>query len=155
MENIEELLTLCRKWAGRENEVPVIDALTRLTEFYMSQCGAGLGMRSFIHEIGEYWTYKLSLTDHPLSELAGQYPFIALMPFLSEEFAGRVEHYLEYGITTPSENIMANCAFDVMTDKSLDEKLHIAVACGFITYYNELLLSGKTPKSINTLPEAS
>lgn len=32
---------------------------------------------------------------------------------------------------------MANCAFDVMTDKSLDEKLHIAVACGFITYYNE------------------
>lgn len=39
MENIEELLTLCRKWAGRENEVPVIDALTRLTEFYMSQCG--------------------------------------------------------------------------------------------------------------------
>ena len=137
MENIEELLTLCRKWAGRENEVPVIDALTRLTEFYMSQCGAGLGMCSFIHEIGEYWTYKLSLTDHPLSELAGQYPFIALMPFLSEEFAGRVEHYLEYGITTPSENVMANCAFDVMTDKSLDERLRIAIACGFITYYNE------------------
>lgn len=137
MENIEELLTLCRKWAGREKEVSAIEVLTRLTEFYMSQCGAGLGMRSFIHEIGEYWTYKLSLTDHPLSELAGQYPFIALMPFLSEEFAGRVEHYLEYGITTPSENIMANCAFDVMTDKSLDEKLHIAVACGFITYYNE------------------
>ena len=89
MENIEELLTLCRKWAGRENEVPVIDALTRLTEFYMSQCGAGLGMLSFIHEIGEYWTYKLSLTDHPLSELAGQYPFIALMPFLSKEFADK------------------------------------------------------------------
>ena len=137
MENIEELLTLCRKWSDRENEVSVIDALTRLTEFYMSQCGAGLGMRSFIHEIGECWTYKLSLTDHPLSELAGQYPFIALMPFLSKEFADKAEDYLNYDIKRISENVMANCAFDVMTDKSLDEKLHIAVACGFITYYNE------------------
>lgn len=33
MENIEELLTLCRKWSDRENEVSVIDALTCLTEF--------------------------------------------------------------------------------------------------------------------------
>ncbi len=137
MDNIEELLASCRKWAERENEVTAIEALTRLTEFYMSQCGVSLGMRSFIHEIGEHWTYKLSLTDHPLSELANQYPFIALMPFLSQEFANRAEHYLKYGITRLSENIMVSCGLDVMTDKSMDEKLRIAIACGFITYYNE------------------
>ena len=137
MTEIESLLTMCRQWAEREEEITIIDALTLLTEFYMEQCGVSLTQRTLAYECGEYWLYKLSLTDHPLAERVGKDSFTQLMPQLSEEFARNKQHYWDYDISNLYEDSMVSGMTEIMTDEWLDDKLHIAFACGFIEYYKE------------------
>ncbi|MDE7386880.1 MAG: hypothetical protein K2N28_07050 [Muribaculaceae bacterium] len=137
MTGIDELLTLCRQWAEREDEVTVVEALTLLTEFYMEQCGVSLTQRTLVNECGEYWLYKLSLTDHPLAERVGKDSFTQLMPHFSEEFARNKQHYGDYDISNLYEDSMVSGMTEIMTDECLDDKLRIAFACGFIEYYKE------------------
>ena len=137
MNEIEDLLTTCRRWAEREEEVPVIEALTLLTEFYMEQCGVSLTLRTLAYESGTYWLYKLSLTDHPLAERADKDSFTLMMPHFSEEFARNKQHYWDYDISDLYEDSMVRGMTDIMTDKWIDDKLRIAFACGFIEYYKE------------------
>lgn len=137
MPEIEKLLTLCRQWAEREEEVTIIEALTLLTEFYMEQCGVSLTQRTLAYECGEYWLYKLSLTDHPLAERVGKDSFTQLMPHLSEEFARNKQHYWGYELHEVDKDSMVSGMTDIMTDEWNEDKLRIAFACGFIEYYKE------------------
>lgn len=137
MTEIENLLTMCRPWTERESEVEPVEALTLLTQFYMDQCGVSLGLRTLAYEAGTYWLYKLSLTDHPLSDRADKESFTKLMPCFSEEFAQNKAHYWDYDITSLDECSLIAGATDIVTDRWLDDKFKIAFACGFVQYYQE------------------
>lgn len=137
MTEIENLLTICRQWAERESEITPVEALTMLTQFYMEQCGVSLALRTLAYEAGDYWLYKLSLTDHPLSDRVDKEPFTKLMPHFSEEFAKNKDYYWEYDITFLYESTLIAGATDIVTDRWLDDKFKIAFVCGFVQYYME------------------
>lgn len=136
-EDRNKLLALCREWAERVGEVTPIEALTLLTEFYMEQCGVSLTQRTLANECGDYWLYKLSMTDHALAEKAGIFPFTFLMPYFSERFAHNKQHYWGYELHEVDEDSMISGMTEIMTDECLDDKLRIAFACGFLHYYDE------------------
>ncbi len=137
MSKIEVLLNMCRHWAEREDEITPVEALTLLTEYYMEQCGISLTLRTLAYEAGDYWLYKLSLTDHPLADRADKESFTQLMPYFSEKFAESKEHYWDYDIAFLYENALIAGASDIINDTSIDDKFKIAFVCGIAQYYTE------------------
>lgn len=135
--DIEELLTLCRTWAEREEELTPEAALTLLTEYYMEQCGVSLTMRTLAYECGSHWMYKLSLSDHTLAEKADKLSFTQLAPYLSDKFAKNKQHYWEYDISNLSEDAILGGMTEILTDEWIEDPLRIAFACGFLPYYKE------------------
>lgn len=134
-----DLLKTCFMWAERADEITMVEALTLLTEFYMKQCGKSLLLRSLINEAGEYWLFYFRQSDHPLAEYATTASFLQIMPEFSEEFKRNRAQLWRNDITKLDIESAEKGAREILSDDTLNEKLKIAFAQGFIPYYSFII----------------
>ncbi len=135
--NERELKNICNIYSNREGELTPAEALTMLTQAYMAQCGISVTYRTLVEGASWYWQKLLGKSDHELAKIARKKTFTGLMPYLSEEFNERKEHYWEYDICNLDSKDAVEAATSFLEDYE-DERFRIAFCRGFIHYVEKL-----------------
>lgn len=133
IQNENTVLDECRKLALRESEVEPIEALRKLTECYMDNCGISRTARTVIYDAAEHWLRRLRNSNHPLAVIAGKGMFTEFMPYINKEYCDNHEHYNNYDICAllPDKDVAIEVVSDFF-DSYMDEATKIAFAVGFL-----------------------
>ena len=134
----EEFIAYCKTYKERESERTPIEALTLLTDAYIAECGVSMTYRTLVEGASWYWQKLLAESEHVLANFAKKHSFTQLMPYLSEEFNQRKEHYWEYDICNLDSDTVIEAAQCYMKDIEGDERLKAVFAIG-IAHYIEWL----------------
>lgn len=132
-----DIKAICDQYAARESELTPIEALTMLTEAYMEQCGISMTYRTLVEGASWYWQELLATTDHELAKIAKKKSFTGLMPYLSEEFNERKEHYWDYDICNLDSGDAVDAAKSFLEDYE-DGRFRIAFCRGIIYCIEQL-----------------
>lgn len=136
----EEFIAYCKTYSECESKVTPIEALTLLTDAYIAECSISMTYRTLVEDASWYWQKLLGKSDHKLAKFASKHSFTQLMPYLSEEFNERKEHYWEYDICNLDSDIAIDAAQCYMKDIEDDERLKAVFAIG-IAHYIEWLIN--------------
>ena len=128
----EEFIAYCKTYKERESERTPIEALTLLTDAYIAECGISMTYRTLVEGASWYWQKLLAESEHKLARFAKGHSFTHLMPYLSEEFNKRKEHYWEYDICDLDSDIAIDAAQCYMKDIEGDERLKAVFAIGIV-----------------------
>ena len=114
------------EYAKRGVQCDVMEALTLLTQAYISQCGISLGLRTVIYDAAEPWQERLAWLDLPLSEVARKEPFVHLMPHITSEYDPN--KYDVYDITVIEHDELLRVCYQMIKSKEFDE-MTLEVIC--------------------------
>ncbi len=89
--------------------------------------------RTLVEGASWYWQKLLSESEHELAKIAKKKSFTGLMPYLSEVFNERKEHYWEYDICNLDSKEAVDAAREFIEDYS-DVRFRIAFCRGFKHY---------------------
>lgn len=128
------VMDLCHEYSNKADANNFIESLTVLTQAYMDQCGLSLTYRTLVEAAGLYWLDLLKKSDHQLAEKARNSSFTGVMPYLSEEFNARKEHYWEYDICCPDSDDMIAAIPGIMDEYAHNEDFKIAFCAGIIPH---------------------
>lgn len=130
----DEFIAHCRAYRVHESEQTPVEALTLLTDAYIAECGISMTYRTLVEGASWYWQKRLGESDHKLAKIASKKSFTQLMPYLSEEFNERKEHYWEYDICNLDSDTAIEAAQYYMRDIEGHESLMVVFAIGIIHY---------------------
>ncbi|MBD5215547.1 MAG: hypothetical protein HDS78_03380 [Bacteroidales bacterium] len=130
----KEILDQCRLYGEKADPGKFIESLTILTQAYMDQCGLSLTYRTLVEAAGQHWLELLQKSNHPIAQFAREHSFTGVMPYLSEEFNARKEHYWEYDVCCPDSEEVIAAIPSIMDEYDHAEQFKIAFCAGIIPY---------------------
>lgn len=134
-ERIDKILSICREYDKKRDDLHPRKALSLLADCYIAFCGISISIRTIAYDAADYWIKRLAMSEDCLAKKAKSASvFMDIMPDVSAEFAANKEHYAEYDVA-PLCRSEAIDAMAELLETSADDKLKIALSAGFIEVF--------------------
>lgn len=117
--------------ASRSSEITPAEALDKLIEVYIENCGTSTGMRTVADYAADYWIKEWKRTCSEVSEdVAVLYD---VMPLRSEYYRAHREEIDEYDTTIMSKEELREVCL-AMVDETDDLRTQIALSVGIVNF---------------------